>query len=67
MIKDDDVEAQKASVVPRHGTDFTNVEKDPLVWEIATITDHYDPEVAKSAADILGNITAKVTFYHFHL
>ena len=56
MTKDDDVEAQKASVVPRNQiADFTNVEKDPLIWEIAGITSHYDPEIRKSAAEILGN------------
>ena len=56
MTKDDDVEAQKASVVPRNQiADFTNVEKDPLIWEIAGITSHYDPEICKSAAEILGN------------
>ena len=56
MTKDDDVEAQKASVVPRNQiADFTNVEKDPLIWEIAGVTSHYDPEICKSAAEILGN------------
>jgi len=63
MTKDDDVEAQKASVVPRNQiADFTNVEKDPLIWEIAGVTSHYDPEIRKSAAEILGiSLKAKGT------
>ena len=69
MTKDDDVEAQKASVVPRNQiADFTNVEKDPLVWEIAGITSHYDPEIRKSAAEILGNtiFSFEVRFQHWN-
>ena len=63
MTKDDDVEAQKASVVPRNQiADFTNVEKDPLIWEIAGITSHYDPEICKSAAEILGNAICSFKF-----
>jgi hypothetical protein len=57
MNKDDDVEAQKASVLPRNGlnSDFSNVEKDPLIWEVAGMTNHCDPQVAKAALGILGN------------
>jgi len=56
MNKDDDVEAQKASVLPRTGlsSDFSNVEKDPLIWEVAGMTNHCDPQVAKAALGILG-------------
>ena len=58
MTKDNDVEAQKASVLPRSSfsSDFSNVEKDPLIWEVAGMSNHCDPKVAKFATGILGRL-----------
>ena len=55
MTKDEDIEAQSASVIPKsgRGSDL-NVEKDPLIWEISGLTNHCDPEVGKKSKEILG-------------
>ena len=59
LTKDDDVEVQgswKNSVLPKVGSADLDVDKDPLIWEISSLVKHCDPQVVKTANQIIGII-----------
>ena len=58
MTKDDDVEVQgswRSAVLPKVASADLDVDKDPLIWEMSTLTRHCDSQVVKTANQILGN------------
>ena len=59
LTKDDDVEVQgswRSSVLPKVGSADLDVDKDPLIWEMSTFSRHCNPEVVKTANQILGKL-----------
>ena len=66
MVKDDDVEVQGAGqsqILPQNGRGQGFWTKDPLIWELPILAQHFDEKVKTMAKQIVGKFTQ--FFYTF--
>ena len=57
MCKDIDVEVQGSwcsSILPKSGSLDLGMDKEPLIWEMITLSQHCDPEVSQLASQVIG-------------